>query len=144
MQQSTDVDRRSIIQNSVVGMAVSPLLESLPASARQKKPKPIPKLFPWQTGQAPMIILFDHTGCTRPPAEYKGEKSNSADDERCIKISMKKIEYEDAQVRQFNVERQAQYGSRYQDLVITGYHGLYTPRKVGEGLRLPEDRRYEN
>ena len=45
-------------------------------------------------------------------------------------------------VDSFNRDRVASYGSKYQDLVVSGYNGKYTPRKVGEGLIQPEDSDY--
>ena len=45
-------------------------------------------------------------------------------------------------VDSFNRDRVATYASKYQDLVVSGYNGKYTPRKVGEGLIHPEDSDY--
>ena len=125
-------------------MALSPLLENLPAHAGRtpKPPKPPAIIHPWQTSQAPVILIFNHVGCERERIEYKGAMSNTADDERCIKLAMKPIVWVDEQVRSFQAERQAVYGAKYQDLVMSGYNGKYTPGKVGEGYIHPADSDY--
>jgi hypothetical protein len=68
--------------------------------------------------------------------------SNTEDDERCIKVEMRDILWDPVSVDAFNDQRKATYGSRYQELVLTGYNGQYTPGKVGDGLLHPEDSDY--
>ena len=81
-------------------------------------------------------------GCERKNTEYTGAKSNTEDDERCVMVMSKEIKWDAASVENFNRDRVATYGSKYQDLVISGYNGKYAPRKVGEGLIHPEDSDY--
>ena len=68
--------------------------------------------------------------------------SNTADDERCIKVVSMPVIWDTDSVNSFNRARLATYASKYQDLVVTGYNGKYAPRKVGEGLIHPEDSDY--
>jgi hypothetical protein len=82
------------------------------------------------------------SGCERKNTEYTGAKSNTEDDERCVMVVSKEIKWDAASVENFNRDRVATYGSKYQDLVISGYNGKYAPRKVGEGLIHPEDSDY--
>ncbi len=57
-------------------------------------------------------------------------------------VSTKVVEWDEPMVQNFNRDRVATYGSKYQDLVVSGYNGKYPPRKVGEGLIHPEDSDY--
>mmetsp|Transcript_4689 Transcript_4689/g.10360 ORF Transcript_4689/g.10360 Transcript_4689/m.10360 type:complete len:165 (+) Transcript_4689:152-646(+) len=42
--------------------------------------------------QAPFLTFFDaRAGCNRGGSEYKGEKSNSPDDDMCVKLQMKTV-----------------------------------------------------
>ena len=43
---------------------------------------------PYKTVRAPDITLFDNVGCARKNLEYKGKKSGTDDDERCVKVEM--------------------------------------------------------
>ena len=54
----------------------------------------------------------------------------------------KAVVWDTDSVDSFNRDRVATYASKYQDLVVSGYNGKYTPRKVGEGLIHPEDSDY--
>ncbi len=63
--------------------------------------------------------------------------SNTEDDERCIKVELRDIVWSAVEVDAFNDQRKATYGGRYQDLVITGYNGKYTPRKLARGSSIP-------
>ncbi len=83
-----------------------------------------------------------HRGCNRKNVEYTGAKSNSPDDERCVQVASKAVVWDTDSVDSFNRDRVATYASKYQDLVVSGYNGKYTPRKVGEGLIHPEDSDY--
>jgi hypothetical protein len=90
------------------------------------------------------IPFSECRGCPgkRVNMEYTGAMSNTEDDERCIKVELRDIVWSAVEVDAFNDQRKATYGGRYQDLVITGYNGKYTPRKVGEGLIHPPDSDY--
>ena len=68
--------------------------------------------------------------------------SNTEDDERCVMVRSKVVKWDDASVENFQRDRVATYGAKYQDLVVSGYNGKYQPGKVGEGLIHPEDSDY--
>ena len=57
-------------------------------------------------------------------------------------MACKAVVWDTDSVDSFNRDRVATYASKYQDLVVSGYNGKYTPRKVGEGLIHPEDSDY--
>ena len=44
-----------------------------------------------KSGRAPVVTLFDHRGCSRKNSEYAGSKSNSMEDEQCVKVQSVKI-----------------------------------------------------
>ena len=50
-----------------------------------------------KTARAPVITVFDHRGCTaHKNTEYTGPKSNSMEDEQCVKVQSVKIAGPDA------------------------------------------------
>ena len=65
----------------------------------------------------------------RKPAEYKGPKSGDDNDEMCIKVLMLDVAYfyPVSSIPKYIQQRQATYGWKYQDLLLTGYNGLYKP-----------------
>ena len=50
-----------------------------------------------KSGRAPVVTVFDHRGCTaHKNSEYTGPKSNSMEDEQCVKVQSVKIAGPDA------------------------------------------------
>eukprot|EP00961_Rhodomonas_salina_P049380 663236-Rhodomonas_salina.1 len=75
------VERRGVIQGGAAAAAAVPFLGSVkPADAFMQK-----------NSMAPVITVFDHTGCSRKNDEYRGPESGDADDERLVKVAQTKI-----------------------------------------------------
>ena len=115
-----DVNRRQALQAGTAAAAAAPLLKSSPAAAAAADPKP---------AYAPYITAFDARGCSRKGNEYKGPKSGDYNDECCVKVVMLDVAYfyPVSSIPKYIQERQAKYGWKYQDLLLTGYNGLYKP-----------------
>lgn len=116
-----DVNRRQALQTGTAAAAAVPLLKPKPAQAADPRdPKPV---------YAPYITAFDARGCSRKGTEYKGAKSGDYNDECCVKVQMLDVAYfyPVSSIPKYIQERQAKYGWKYQDLLLTGYNGLYKP-----------------
>mmetsp|Transcript_3437 Transcript_3437/g.5483 ORF Transcript_3437/g.5483 Transcript_3437/m.5483 type:complete len:111 (-) Transcript_3437:1966-2298(-) len=67
--------RREMVNSGVAAGAALPFVKNLGTEAAMDK-----------NGKAPLITIFDHRGCTRPPKEYNGQKANGPEDEMMVKV----------------------------------------------------------
>ena len=95
---SMSLDRRTIVQTSVVAGVAAPLLRpnAAEASLNARAARAL-------SGKAPVITIFDHRGCNRggENKEYTGGKANGQDDEMLVKVQSVGIEVSEAKAEAF-------------------------------------------
>mmetsp|Transcript_19804 Transcript_19804/g.14235 ORF Transcript_19804/g.14235 Transcript_19804/m.14235 type:complete len:145 (-) Transcript_19804:56-490(-) len=96
---SMQMERRDAVTIGAAAAAVVPFLGAQEAEALPQGATALPKtkVFMRANFYAPEVTVFDHRGCSRLPAEYKGGKTGDQDDEMLVKVASKKVFFPEAE-----------------------------------------------
>jgi hypothetical protein len=95
LRMSADVNRRDVSIAGAAGIAfgaVAPASAQPVAGVKKPTPKKVGSDRMPAKNYAPVITIFDHRGCARKGAEYKGELTNSYDDEMLVKVAQTQLQ----------------------------------------------------
>eukprot|EP01010_Urceolus_cornutus_P001844 NODE_2417_length_544_cov_138.482828_g1918_i0.p3 GENE.NODE_2417_length_544_cov_138.482828_g1918_i0~~NODE_2417_length_544_cov_138.482828_g1918_i0.p3 ORF type:complete len:144 (+),score=53.34 NODE_2417_length_544_cov_138.482828_g1918_i0:38-469(+) len=94
LRMSADVSRRDVSLAGAAGVAfgaVAPANAQIVAGTKKPTPKKVGADRMPAKNFAPVITVFDHRGCARKGAEYKGELSGGQDDEMLVKVAQTQL-----------------------------------------------------
>ena len=132
---SMDIDRRSIVKTCIAAVAAAPLLRPQTADAYSTSAADLglkykPRSPGALSGNAPIITIMDHRGCTRQAnKEYRGPKSNDQNDEMLVKVQSQRIP-----ISYSRATSQLQESISYK---AKGIDGAYTGKKDLGGNSIP-------